>query len=133
MFSGVWRWAGRYRMTQKSIGIEPYRIGPELRNLLADTDAWMRHQVYPVEELAARFHHRLVFIHAFENGNGRHARLATDLLCEQNGWGVSNWGYSSLVEAGESRRKYIAALRAADQRDLNPLIRFMALDLPVGE
>lgn len=86
MFGATWRWAGRYRLTGKSIGVEAYRIPMEIRALLQDVDYWIAAATYDWEELAARFHHRLVVIHPFVNGNGRHARLATDLLCERNGW-----------------------------------------------
>lgn len=125
MFGSVWSWAGKYRITQKSVGVEAYRIGPDLRNLLEDTAIWIEQEVYPPHELAARFHHRLVQIHPFINGNGRHARLATDLLCERERWQLSQWGAQDLGPVSEVRRSYINALRQADIHDLEPLIRFM--------
>jgi len=125
MFRSVWKWAGTYRKTQKSIGVESYRISTEVRNLVSDTQTWIDHRSYEPPEIAARFHHRLVEIHPFPNGNGRHARLATDLLCEREGWPLSLWGASDLVQPSEVRRAYIEALRAADRRDYGPLIDFM--------
>ena len=83
---------------------------------------------YPPAEIAARFHHRLVEIHLFANGNGRHARLATDLLCQRQGWPISMWGASDLVQDGEVRRRYIQSLQSADARDFVPLIGFMNLN-----
>lgn len=125
MFGTVWQWAGTYRTTQKSVGVEAYRIGSELRNLVAHAEVWIEQEVYASLELAARFHHRLVQIHPFVNGNGRHARLATDLLCERQGWLLSEWGASDLGPASEVRRSYIDALRRADSHDIQPLIEFM--------
>ncbi len=125
MFGAVWQWAGTFRATQKSVGVEAYRIGPELRNLVADTEVWISHETYTPTEIAARFHHRLVQIHPFVNGNGRHARLATDLLCEREGWELSDWGASDLGPASDVRSRYIDSLRQADRYDFVPLTHFM--------
>lgn len=127
MFGATWKWAGTYRKTQKSIGVESFRISTEIRNLLEDVKCWLENQTYPPIEIAARFHHRLVQIHPFANGNGRHARLATDLLCQFHGWRVSPWGDGDLVQAGNLRQRYIEALRSADEYDYAPLIAFMSL------
>lgn len=130
MFNRTWKWAGVYRITQKSIGVEAYRISMEVRNLVADVECWLKFSSYTSAEVAARFHHRLVEIHPFANGNGRHARLATDLLCEFQGWPISKWGATNLVKDGEVRRSYIQALKSADGRDFAPLIEFMDLKFP---
>ncbi len=127
MFGKTWRWAGIYRKTQKSIGVEAYRIAPELHGLTEDVKAWLQFESYAPAEIAARFHHRLVLIHAFQNGNGRHARMATDLLCVRQGWPASGWGSSDLVAQGTARAHYLDALRQADQHNLGPLIEFMAM------
>lgn len=82
----------------------------------------MEHDTYPPDEIAARFHHRLVFIHPFANGNGRHARLATDLLLVKLGQTRFSWGQVNLVDASETRQRYISALRAADRHDYGPLL-----------
>ncbi|MBX3118444.1 MAG: mobile mystery protein B [Fimbriimonadaceae bacterium] len=125
MFDRTWKWAGRYRTTQKNLGVEAYRIGEEIKNLTEDTQLWMQAETYPPTEIAARFHHRLVAIHAYPNGNGRHARLATDLLCMSRGWPMPDWGAASLDEPGEVRARYIDALRKADAHDLQPLCAFL--------
>lgn len=124
MFEEVWRWAGTYRLTEKSIGVEPHRIGVELKNLCDDALVWLQHETYPPDELAARFHHRLVSIHPFPNGNGRHARLAADLLCRNQRWLLFTWGSANLVQPGKTRARYIAALQAADRGDFEPLVTF---------
>ena len=82
-------------------------------------------QTFAWTELGARFHHRLVSIHPFPNGNGRHARLATDILMRQNRQPIFTWGSASLVVAGVTRKAYIAALQAADREDYAPLIAFV--------
>jgi Fic-DOC domain mobile mystery protein B len=125
MFDKTWKWAGKYRVTQKNIGCEAWRISTENTNLVEDVRVWIASSTYLPDEIAARFHHRLVSIHAYPNGNGRHARLATDLLCQQMGVPLPSWGSGSLVDAGVARVSYLKALRAADQRDLEPLIRFL--------
>jgi Fic-DOC domain mobile mystery protein B len=124
MFGDVWQWAGTFRTTERNIGIQAYRIATELASLLNDIRYWIAHQTFPPDEIAIRFHHRLVAIHPFPNGNGRHARLAADLLSERLGGGPFSWGGGRLTDIGELRARYIAALRAADNHDIAPLLEF---------
>ncbi len=114
MFGNTWRWAGSFRTTGKNIGVDSAQIAVKLRDLLEDARYWIEHQTYPVDEIAARFHHRLVVIHPFPNGNGRHARLMTDVLLKRNGATAFSWGSANLETAGDARDRYLAALRAAD-------------------
>ena len=92
MFGRVWRWAGQFRQTERNIGVDAYRVQMDLRQLLNDCRYWIENDTYPADEIAARFHHRLVLIHPFPNGNGRHARLATDLLLTRLGHPRFSWG-----------------------------------------
>lgn len=124
MFGDVWKWAGEFRTTPRNIGIDAYRIGPELHQLLGDVRYHIEHESYPPDEIAIRFHHRLVFIHAFPNGNGRHARLAADLLAVQLGRPRFTWGSANLTQLAETRERYVSALRAADGHDIAPLLEF---------
>jgi len=124
MFRRVWKWAGAFRISERNIGIEPYRISVELRTLLNDVPCWVEHRTYPPNEIAVRFHHRLVSIHPFPNGNGRHARLAADLLAVTLGRKRFTWGNANLVEPAAARATYIRALRAADDHDIDPLLAF---------
>ncbi len=125
MFDNVWRWAGQYRTIGKNIGIDAYRIPTELRQLLDDCRYWIENNTYEPDEIAARFHHRLVSTHLYPNGNGRHARLAADLLLKSMGRARFSWGSKNLVDAGETRKRYIAALQAADEHDFGPLLEFV--------
>jgi len=125
MFGRVWRWAGKFRKTERNIGIDAYRITVELRQLLDDCRYWIEHGTYEPDEIAARFHHRLVLIHPFPNGNGRHARLATDRLLVSMGCSRFTWGRVNLVDPGETRQRYVDALRAADHHDIAPLLEFV--------
>jgi Fic-DOC domain mobile mystery protein B len=125
MFQDVWTWAGEFRTSERNIGVEPWRIVTELRELLENVRYWIDHQTYPINEIAARFHHKLVWIHCFANGNGRHGRLAADLLLVNLGQPRFSWGRQSLVNAGETRRTYVTALRAADNHDIHPLLAFV--------
>lgn len=124
MFGGVWRWAGEYRTTPRNIGIDAYRIPTEVRQLVDDVKYQIEHAAYPADEVAVRFSHRLVSIHPFPNGNGRHSRLAADLLVGELGRTPFTWGRINLVDPGETRKTYVAALQAADDHDITALLHF---------
>ena len=124
MFGDVWAWAGKFRRTERNIGIDPVRIPVELRMTLDDARYWVEHETYPPDEIAVRLHHRLVAIHPFPNGNGRTTRLLADLLAARLGQESFTWGRISLTDVGETRTRYIAALRAADNHDIGPLLAF---------
>ncbi|MFT5097921.1 MAG: Fic-DOC domain mobile mystery protein B [Planctomycetaceae bacterium] len=125
MFSHVWKWAGSFRQTGKNIGIDTYLIPIELRQLLDDARFWVENKTYPSDEIAARFHHRLVWLHLFPNGNGRHAHTATDLLLVSMDEPRFTWGRENLVDANETRIAYIAALRDAGKHYCEPLLEFV--------
>lgn len=127
LFGEVWRWAGEYRRTEKNIGIDPRQIGEQFRLFLGNARYWVENDVYPVNELAVRFHHRMVQIHPFPNGNGRHARIATDLLLEKCYQRPAiAWASGFDLQADNERRTaYIEALRAADRGDFDPLQMFV--------
>lgn len=124
MFGDVWKWAGAFRQTERNIGIAAYRISVEVRSMFDDICYWVEHKSYLPDEIAVRLHHRLVAIHPFPNGNGRHARLIADLLIEKLGGRHFSWGGGSLIDIGELRAKYVAALQAADGHDIRPLLAF---------
>ncbi len=125
MYSNVWRWAGQHRTSDKNIGIDAYRILTEFRQLLDDCRYSIENNTYEPDEIAARFHHKLVSIHLYPNGNGRHARLATDLLLKSMSRERFSWGSRNLVDAGQTRERYIDALQAADKHDFGPLLEFV--------
>ena len=125
MFGRVWRWAGQFRQSERNIGVDAYRISTDLRQLIDDCRYWIENETFDPDEIATRFHHRLVSIHPFPNGNGRHARLATDLLLTALGRPRFSWGRVNLVDPGETRQAYVAALRAADNHDYGPLLDFV--------
>ena len=126
LFGEVWIWAGQFRKTEKNIGVDPIQISIRLRELLDDVKYWVNHETYSPKEAALRFHHRLVFIHPFPNGNGRHARFYADDLLEKiyNSDRV-DWssGYD-LQQMNLRRQQYINALRTADTGDYTKLFEF---------
>ncbi len=124
MFDQTWRWAGTFRSSDKNIGVDWLQIAMQLRNLLDNTRYQVEHQVFSADELAVRFHHQLVVIHPFPNGNGRHARLMADLLVQRLGMPRFSWGSESLVDTGEVRSAYLEALRAADRHKIELLLAF---------
>lgn len=126
MFRNVWSWAGHFRCSDKNIGGPWYQISTSLKNMCDDTRYQIEHQTESSDELAIKFHHRLVWIHPFPNGNGRHARLMTDTLLENVlKCPKFTWGSGNLVKSGETRQRYIDALRSADRHDYELLRKFV--------
>lgn len=126
MFNKTWHWAGKFRKSNKNIGVDWLSIFVDLKLLIEDTAYQIENKTYLVDELAVRFHHRLVSIHPFANGNGRHARLMTDIVLLSQGQKRFTWGrVEQLIASSPVREKYIAALRAADRRDYSALLQFV--------
>lgn len=124
MFDQSWKWAGKYRNSEKNIGAPPWQIRDGLGALLGDAHFWIERQTYTTDEIAIRFHHRLVLIHPFPNGNGRHARLMADILAKRQGEPVFTWGGTDIANAGDFRKRYIEALQAADNGEIRLLLEF---------
>ena len=124
MFSEVWAWAGQYRTTQTNIGCGPHEIATAVRLLVDDARAWVEYDTFPPDELAARFHHRLVAIHPFPNGNGRHGRIAANYLIEGLGAAPLSWGAGLAIETDALRSTYRRALQSADAGDIADLLAF---------
>ncbi len=126
MFSSVWKWAGRYRTTERNLGWEPHRITEGMRVAFDNARHWAKHDTYSIAESAIRLHYQLVVIHPWSNGNGRHARLIADVLMVSCGNSELPWGgtRSDLVNAGTARHHYIEALRKADCGTFKPLLDF---------
>jgi Fic-DOC domain mobile mystery protein B len=127
LFGDVWSWAGTYRKTGKNIGIDPVQIEVALHGLMDDAQFWAKEKTYPPSEAAVRLHHRLVKIHPFPNGNGRHARIMADTVLQRVfGAKPIDWaGGHDLQKMNERRAAYIAALKAADNEDYAPLLAFI--------
>lgn len=129
MFGHTWKWAGSYRTSDKSIGVNWFRIPEEINKLIADVSYWITYETYPIDEIGARLHHRLVWIHPFPNGNGRWARVMTDVLLHNLGHTRFTWGAKmctgTLGEQSETRNSYIRALRLADTKKYSELIKFV--------
>ncbi len=128
MFCDTWVWAGKFRKTNKNIGVDKYLIGEELRRLIDDCIFWVENKTYSEDEIAIRFKHRLVEIHCFPNGNGRHSRLMADVI-------ISNifeksyftWSSCNLNKKSEARTNYLNAIKKADKGNIQPLIEFARL------
>jgi Fic-DOC domain mobile mystery protein B len=131
MFGKTWKWAGHFRRSDKNIGVPWNDVPVRLRQLVDDVRAQISHRAYAVDETVARFHHRLVAIHAFPNGNGRHARMMADLLLTELDGRRFEWGRGSLAPVSELRARYIAALQSADHGDYLPLLRFLGCEASV--
>jgi Fic-DOC domain mobile mystery protein B len=118
MFQDVWRWAGEYRRSDKNLGVPKEMIRDEIGVLLGDATYWVENETYDADEMAVRFHHRLVWIHPFPNGNGRHSRLAADVLATTLDRPRFSWGRG----LENPRQRYIDALKTADNADIAPLL-----------
>jgi len=125
MFGNVWKWAGTFRKTARNIGVDAFMIQTELKKLVDDVQFWIEQGTYTPDEIATRFHHRLVWVHPFPNGNGRHARLATDLFLPQIGQARFTWGSVTLRSMNDTRTAYVQALQKADKGDISALLAFV--------
>lgn len=125
MFDEMWGWAGKYRLSERNLGWEWQRIPEGVRAALDDAAFWDRNGTYLLPEAAVRLHYKLVLIHPWPNGNGRHARLMADIWCVARGLPEPTWGAGAdLMAVGGARDRYLAALQAADQNDFAPLLAF---------
>jgi Fic-DOC domain mobile mystery protein B len=125
MYADVWAWAGEFRKTNKNIGTDKWQIPTELRYLLDDNRYWHENNTYPPDEIAVRFKHRIVSIHCFPNGNGRHSRLMADIIIEKiYKQSVFSWGAANLSSEGDARAAYLKAVKAADEGDYSLLLAF---------
>jgi Fic-DOC domain mobile mystery protein B len=127
MFDRTWKWAGSFRTTDKNIGVPAHQIPTALRNGLDDAEYWLENEIFPIPEAAVRLHHRLVSVHPFPDGNGRHARLAADALLFNLNQLRLDWGGTGIDSSGPKREAYITALKAADAGNFNPLLQFLGL------
>ena len=126
MFDQTWTWAGKYRTTNKNLGVLFHQIMNEIAAILGNCHYWIEHETFDPDEIAIRFHHRLVWIHPFPNGNGRHARLLADVIAVKNSRERFTWGSATLEAAGSGRAEYIRCLQAADVNndDIQGLLKF---------
>lgn len=125
MFGDVWEWAGTYRSTNKNIGVDTFEISSELRKLFDDCRFWIGNKTMGDDEIAVRFKHRIVLVHPFANGNGRHSRLMGDILVNKYFKKPAfSWGAVNITKEGEARKKYLLAIRKADNGSYRDLIRF---------
>jgi Fic-DOC domain mobile mystery protein B len=126
MFDRTWKWAGKYRKTEKNLGVPFHQIMNGIAALLGDAHYWVEHRTFGADEMAIRFHHRLVWIHPFLNGNGRHARLLADAIAVKHGGEGFTWGAKGWKNVGRAREEYIRCLRTADANndDIRGLVKF---------
>lgn len=130
MFGDTWTWAGVIRTKETlPVGVASEKIRPELSTLCADVEAQLKDGTWRIDEIAARFHYRLVYIHPFPNGNGRFSRTMADLMLIQNDKEPFSWG-PELGRNGEGRERYISSLRAADAKDYGPLFALLGIQKP---
>ena len=129
MFDLTWQWAGKFRTHDTNLGVSWPKVPEELQKLCADVQYWEVHSTYQIVEVAVRFHHRLVSIHPFPNGNGRLSRLVADLYLEYRNYPSLAWGSSvRLVDSSDGRKEYLAALREADKGQFDRLLRFASAE-----
>lgn len=127
MFGTIWEWGGQYRQTKLNIGVEPHLIREQIKLLTGDFFSWNEtNSTMPVVEIAAHLQHRLTYVHPFINGNGRHARLITDIFLYSRQYPIPQWPQIQLMAQGnEIRDQYIKAMKNADEGDITLLIQFI--------
>lgn len=125
MFDEVWRWVGDFRTTNKNIGVDKFIIGVELKKLIDDCEFWIKNNTFSPDEISLRYSHRIVQIHLFPNGNGRHSRLIGDIMVNHvYNLPIFSWGSKDLIHKGNTRQLYLQALRNADQGSYSKLLEF---------
>jgi Fic-DOC domain mobile mystery protein B len=125
MYKDVWSWAGNFRKTNKNIGVDRWKVAVELKNLLEDFRFWTENNTFSPDEMAIRFKHRVVSIHCFSNGNGRHSRLMADIIIEKIfDKPVFTWGAGNLSRENENRKAYLDSLKLADLGNYEALLLF---------
>ena len=125
MYADVWAWAGEFRKTNKNIGVDKWQIPSDLKYLLDDVKYWHENNTYPPDEIAVRFKHRIVSIHCFANGNGRHSRLIADIIIEKiYKQPVFSWGAANLSSDEDTLTAYLKAVKTADKGDYSLLLAF---------
>lgn len=125
MFCNTWKWTGTFRTSDKNIGVSWHQIPIQLKQLCDNATYWMEQNTFGNNEIAVRFHHKLVYIHIFPNGNGRHARFMADIMMEYVFHeDPFTWGKANLIKSGTDRKRYIDSLKAADQGDYSLLMDF---------
>lgn len=125
MFGKVWNWAGHFRKTNKNLGVDKWQISTDLKYLLDDAMFWYENKVYPPDEIAIRFKHRIVSIHCFPNGNGRHSRLIADIIIDKLfNEPIFSWGSGNLSNENNARNEYLKAIKIADKGDYKMLLDF---------
>jgi Fic-DOC domain mobile mystery protein B len=125
MYADVWAWAGEFRKTNKNIGVDKWKVPSDLKYLLDDAKYWHENNTYTQDEIAVRFKHRIVSIHCFPNGNGRHSRLMADIIIEKiYKQPVFSWGAANLTDEGDTRKSYLKAVKTADTGDYSLLLAF---------
>ena len=125
MFGQVWYWAGDFRKTNKNLGVDKWEIGIETKKLLMDVIHWTENNIFSPDEIAIRFKHRIVSIHCFPNGNGRHSRLMADIIIENIfKLPVFTWGARDTSGTESVKKKYINSLKDADLGDYKSLLIF---------
>ncbi len=125
MFDKTWKWAGQFRRYEVNIGnTPPAMVSTSLRNLCDDSQAWVEFNSYPLDEMCIRLHHKMVWIHPFPNGNGRHSRIMADIFMKSLGQPIFTWGKASLTQQSKNRMDYLTALRSADTGDYGKLLKF---------
>lgn len=125
MYGHVWAWAGQFRKTDKNLGIDKWQIPTALKTLCDDALFWVRNETYTPEEIAVRFKHRIVSIHCFPNGNGRHSRLMADIIIDKVfKMPLFSWGAGDLVHQSQARNNYLNAVKAADHNNFELLLDF---------
>lgn len=126
MFNKTWKWAGKYRRTDKNLGVPWPEVPTSVRQVLDNTSYFIENKTFSLDEIAARLHHSMVVVHPFPNGNGRHTRLLADSLLYVNQGPRFTWGSGDLQRAKSPvRMRYLQALKQADKGNFEDLLAFV--------
>ena len=127
MFGGIWDWGGRYRTGSTNIGVEWRQIPEQVARIIGDFEYWTSPKSgMSFLEIAARLQNRLTRVHPFKNGNGRHARLITDIFFYSREHDLPKWPQLQRLPHGDRiRKQYLSAMKKADGEDYKDLMKFI--------
>lgn len=100
--------------------VDPVNVKDQMEELIT----WVNQNINKLHPIyvASISHYNLVRIHAFDDGNGRGARIFMNLILIKS-------GFFPAVIRTEKKRSYLESLSKADKGDLIPFIRFISTEL----
>jgi fido (protein-threonine AMPylation protein) len=121
MLGDVWQWAGQTRRTGCQFGVDWQQIEMQLYGTVEDLEIWQ--ESMDLLEQSTNLHFRGVWIHPFQDGNGRWARLLANIWLRLNGEPIVEWPAEVSGIESRIRQEYLDCIRHAIDGEMGPLIK----------